>query len=173
MYPKAYLNYLIHFHGDRDYFECHEVLEEHWKEAQRAERKLYWVGLIQLAVGLYHQRRGNFKGAYRMMNNAIDIIKKERDSLTKLGLDYEELLSIVLKRVNEIQNQVPYKSFTLPISDKKLLSTCIESCETKGLTWGIDSDITDHYLVNKHMLRDRSEVINERERQKRLKERDI
>lgn len=32
LYPTAYIKYLFHFHTDRDYFECHELLEEHWKQ---------------------------------------------------------------------------------------------------------------------------------------------
>lgn len=32
MYPAEYLEYLVYFHADRDYFECHEILEEYWKE---------------------------------------------------------------------------------------------------------------------------------------------
>ena len=32
VYPEAYIEYLMYFHGNRDYFECHEVLEEYWKE---------------------------------------------------------------------------------------------------------------------------------------------
>lgn len=52
LYPKAYIDYLVYFHGLRDYFECHEVLEEHWKKDDKAERKKYWVGLIQIAVAL-------------------------------------------------------------------------------------------------------------------------
>ena len=31
-YPEAYTDYLCYFHGARDYFECHEVMEEYWKE---------------------------------------------------------------------------------------------------------------------------------------------
>ncbi|MFZ3196347.1 MAG: DUF309 domain-containing protein, partial [Bacillus mycoides] len=27
MYPTEYIQFLIHFHGDYDYFECHEILE--------------------------------------------------------------------------------------------------------------------------------------------------
>lgn len=35
MYPEAYIEYLAEFHGSRDYFECHELLEEHWKKTLR------------------------------------------------------------------------------------------------------------------------------------------
>ncbi|PAD68333.1 hypothetical protein CHH83_14265, partial [Bacillus sp. 7586-K] len=32
MYDQEYIDFLVHFHCDRDYFECHEILEEHWKK---------------------------------------------------------------------------------------------------------------------------------------------
>ena len=35
MYPTEYIQFLIHFHGDYDYFECHEILEEYWKTKPR------------------------------------------------------------------------------------------------------------------------------------------
>ncbi|MCD2486520.1 DUF309 domain-containing protein, partial [Staphylococcus aureus] len=50
MYPKAYIDYLVEFHATRDYFECHEILEEYWKEDPPKKRKRYWVGFIELAV---------------------------------------------------------------------------------------------------------------------------
>ncbi len=57
MYAKAYIEYLAHFHGTRDYFECHEVLEEHWKAVDPKNRSSVWVLLIQIAVSMYHARQ--------------------------------------------------------------------------------------------------------------------
>ncbi len=45
MYPNAYLDYLVYFHGHRDYFECHEVLEEYWKKDQ-AGKKRFSLGCL-------------------------------------------------------------------------------------------------------------------------------
>lgn len=169
MYPEAYRQFLFHFHGDRDYFECHEVLEEYWKEDVPDERKHYWVGLIQLAVGLYHQRRYNFSGAYRMIRNALSIIKNEQEMVLRLGLDYQKLITLIENRLTEIEGNKPYTSINLPITDEILLADCIQNCKEQGLQWGFISETTDDYIVNKHKLRDRSEVIEERERQKALR----
>ncbi len=76
MYPTEYIQFLIHFHGDYDYFECHEILEEYWKTKPRGNRDDYLVGLIQVAVSLYHQRRTNWNGATKMMKSAITILEK-------------------------------------------------------------------------------------------------
>lgn len=51
-YPQAYIEYLEYYHGARDYFECHEVLEEYWKENPSSPLSAAWVGLIQLAVAM-------------------------------------------------------------------------------------------------------------------------
>ncbi len=168
-YPNSYIKYLVHFHGDRDYFECHEELEELWKQDQRGERKQYWVGLIQIAVSLYHHRRNNFQGAIRMMQNAISIIQKEKKQIMSLGLNPEELLRLLKKRVKEIENHDPYYSFNLPIIDSELLSLCEQKCQLLGLNWGMESPLNNLQLIDKHKLRDRNDVIAEREKQKRIK----
>lgn len=170
MYPNAYIEYLVHFHGNRDYFECHEVLEEHWKEDQPKERKAYWVGLIQIAVGLYHHRRNNWNGAQRMMTNALSILDKEKEALSVLGLDPEKTTMLLRKKVKEIQNKVPYQSIDLPISDKNLLKECIEYCKKHQTPWGSVSDMNDEFLLHKHTRRDRSEVITERKKSLALRQ---
>lgn len=165
MYPNAYIQYLIHFHGDRDYFECHEILEEYWKEEPRGKRKPHWVGLIQIAVSLYHHRRGNWKGAARMMEHALAILQKEEAAIRELGLDYEALLHLLGDKLDDIIHQRAYKSIMLPIADAKLTQTCIQQCRKMGLQFGSDSDMTNLSLLHRHTMRDRSDVIAERQRQ--------
>ena len=169
MYPSAYIDYLIHFHGDRDYFECHEELEEHWKKDERGERKAYWVGLIQLAVALYHHRRDNFNGAYRMLSSAINIIKNENEAITDLGLTFDELLTIMTNRLLQIEKKEKFTDINLPIRDKDLLNKCLSVSRELGLSWGDESN-QDSAIIHKHKLRDRSEVISEREKQKHLRQ---
>jgi predicted metal-dependent hydrolase len=171
LYPKAYLDYLYHFHCDRDYFECHEVLEEYWKEKNAAEREIHWVGLIQIAVGLYHQRRGNYKGALRMLQNAHSIIGKESAEINALGLDSRKLVILLGERIDCVRREEPYSSLNLPIADPELQI----SCESMAKKWrkasGAASELLDGSLVNRHTLRDRTEVIAERRRQLNLRKR--
>ncbi|WP_218197281.1 DUF309 domain-containing protein, partial [Pseudomonas sp. 2995-1] len=61
-YPDAYIEYLIEFHGTRDYFECHEIMEEYWKK----NKEKHWHTLIQLAVAIYHERQHNYDGSLRL-----------------------------------------------------------------------------------------------------------
>ena len=165
MYPKAYLDYLYHFHCDRDYFECHEVLEEYWKEKNAGEREIHWVGLIQIAVGLYHHRRGNFKGSLRMLQNACRIISKEAAAIEGLGLDSARLVKSLEERIVCVTEQEPYVSMNLPIADPDLQISCDTMAQNASKVWGASSDLLDGSLVNRHTLRDRSDVIEERQRQ--------
>lgn len=170
MYPKEYVAFLIHFHGDRDYFECHEILEEYWKGLPAASRDSVWVGLIQIAVSLYHQRRGNFPGAAKMMGSAIRILSDLPQQVKKLGLDSERLLQTLRQKLGEIEANHPYASMNLPIADASLLAECRRLSLEKGFPFGQESDLSDQYLVHKHTLRDRQEVIAERAQ--RLKEKE-
>jgi uncharacterized protein len=162
MYDRAFIDYLIYFHCERDYFECHEVLEEHWKKDPPKERKKYLVGFIQIAVGLYHQRRGNFNGAFKMISNAIDLLEDDPISIEKLGLHSEKLLKLLKERKNEIKNKQSYRSINLPITDETLMSLCLQHCSDKNVIWGTESDLSNEHLIHKHSKRDRTEVIEER-----------
>lgn len=44
------------------FFECHEVWEIAWKQAQ-GEPRAFFQGLIQAAVAILHAERGNRRGA--------------------------------------------------------------------------------------------------------------
>ncbi|MCY7916188.1 DUF309 domain-containing protein [Bacillus vallismortis] len=165
MYPKAYIDYLVEFHATRDYFECHEILEEYWKEDPPNKRKMYWVGFIQLAVALYHHRRQNIAGAKRLMANSIRILQAEKQAVKDLGLDHSRLLELMQTVDEQIEMGSPYKSIMLPIKDEKLEEACRIECKKKKCTWGQPSTLTDAFLIDKHQLRDRTDVILEREKE--------
>jgi predicted metal-dependent hydrolase len=167
MYPQEYLDYLIYFHAERDYFECHEVLEEYWKEQDMKKR--VWVGLIQVSVSLYHHRRNNFTGALKMMKSAYAILREEQDELIQLGINYEKLLDQLTHKIEEIKKFHPYQSMNIPL-EADILKRCEKMCLQQGLSWGKASDLTNEYLLHKHTLRDRSDVIKERENNKTFRQ---
>ncbi len=145
MYPKEYIQYLAHFHGDRDYFECHEILEDYWKQTDPGNKNSVWVGLILVAVSCYHHRRGNFKGAKRMLDKALSIFSsQEQTALANLGLNAELFSNLLKERLALIEAGNPYKSFNLPIADPVLLETCLKQCEQMGFLWGNASDIDEY-----------------------------
>lgn len=162
MYPPAYIDYLHYFHCERDYFECHEVLEEHWKEKEAHDRELHWVGLIQIAVGLYHYRRGNLNGAKRMLTNAITVIRTNSSEIDSLALDSRRLIEILENQLSRIERQATYKSIDLPLTDESLLSSCMTRALKENLVWGAPSDLQNQSLVHRHSTRNRDDVIQER-----------
>ncbi|MDU2242934.1 MAG: DUF309 domain-containing protein [Paenibacillus sp.] len=85
-YEPLFVAYLVYFNRDRDYFECHEVLEELWLE--RGHDPLY-KGLLQIAVGLFHARRGNLSGGRKMLLSALERLSPYPE-LT-LGIDLGKL----------------------------------------------------------------------------------
>ncbi|KAF1679780.1 DUF309 domain-containing protein [Bacillus mexicanus] len=165
MYPNAYINYLVEFHATRDYFECHEILEEYWKEDPPDKRKIYWVGFIQLAVALYHHRRKNTAGAKKLMANSIRILHAEKQAVESLGLDHSRLLELMRLVYEQIEAGSFYQSIMLPIKDAKLEEACRIECKKKEYTWGQPSTLTDAFLIDKHRLRDRTDVLLEREKE--------
>ena len=53
------------------YFEAHETLEDLWRETSGSLR-LFYQGLIQLAVALYHLSNGNRRGALNLLAKGIE-----------------------------------------------------------------------------------------------------
>lgn len=163
MYDQAYIDYLAHFHGTRDYFECHELLEERWKEETPLDKKALWVGLIQLSVSLYHHRRGNMTGALRTANKAKCILTEKRDELPDYGLDPKQMILLMETVENRIYKKAPYQSIELPITDPILVNAVKSRCSEMGCKYGVPSNMEDPQLVHRHSMRDRSDVIEERE----------
>ena len=60
----------IRLFNHREFFECHELLEELWTP-ERGPRRLFLQSLIHVAVGFYHHGRGNPLGAERQLRKAL------------------------------------------------------------------------------------------------------
>ena len=161
MVPKAYIQYLVHFHGDRDYFECHEILEEYWKELNEGKQSV-WIGFILLAVSNYHFRRGNQDGAGRTLKKAITIFEDHLHNQS-FGMDMNSLCSQLEIRLIGIQQGEAYSSFNLPLTDSNILEECKRVCHTKGFQWGQNSNLEDVNLIHRHSKRDRSDIVRQRQ----------
>ena len=171
-YPNEFIHYLSEFHGSRDYFECHEILEEYWKKHLPLDRESIWVGFIQLAVGMYHYRRNNFSGALRTLQKANQILSQYPKEVEHLGIDSKGLLSLLQNSIHKVQNTEPYTSPIMPIKDPELIRACQAICNEYGYTWNCKSNLSDSLLVNRHSTRDRTEVIQERSNQLKKRSKD-
>ncbi|MBH5317815.1 DUF309 domain-containing protein [Paenibacillus sp. GSMTC-2017] len=167
-YPNPYVTYLVEFHATRDYFECHELLEEYWKENPNDGLGHIWVGLIQLAVGLYHERRGNLRGAMKMYDQSFSRLNEAELSL--LGINGQHLISELenrRKNVNHLTDQ--YVDVNMILIDEELRELCEKQCDERNVAWGTPSDRENEAIIHRHTLRDRSEVIATREESLRKK----
>lgn len=154
-YPVPYLAFLAHFHIDHDYFECHELLEEHWKETDGA-RDSIWVGLIQSAVFLYHYRRGNKTGALRMAQKSLRCLSHNVQALVQLGIDPEPFLFSIRQTADQMKNGAPFEPITIPIADERLKK------EFKHFIATFEPELNERFLTDKHVLRDRTDVLKAR-----------
>lgn len=119
IYESLYIDYLIYFNRDQDYFECHEVLEELWLERDRDSLN---KGLLQIAVGLYHFRNGNLRGGSMMLQSSVDLLEPYPD--TTLGINLGVLVQEVKELVKELSESnarsVTYRDLSIRIVDEVL-----------------------------------------------------
>jgi predicted metal-dependent hydrolase len=118
-YEPLYIDYLIYFNRDQDYFECHEVLEELWLER---DRDSLYKGLLQIAVGLYHFRNGNLRGGMMMLQSSVDLLEPYPDMT--LGIELGGLVQEVKELVKELSEadaqSVTYRDLSIRIVDEAL-----------------------------------------------------
>ncbi|HET7480564.1 MAG TPA: DUF309 domain-containing protein [Rubrobacteraceae bacterium] len=72
-----------------EFFECHEYLEEAWMQEPRRVRFLY-QGILQVGVGFYHLKNGNWRGATGLLRNGTARLREfEPDAM---GIDVGRLI---------------------------------------------------------------------------------
>jgi predicted metal-dependent hydrolase len=71
--PPGLLRGIAQFNA-REYFECHETLENIWKVEPGPIRTLY-KGILQVGVGCYHLLRANYKGAVIKLQSGADYLE--------------------------------------------------------------------------------------------------
>ncbi len=118
-FDPLYIAYLVYFNRDRDYFECHEVLEELWLEK---DREPVYKGLLQVAVGLFHFRNGTVNSAYNKRLGAIKMLKSSLRKLQthshhSLGIDLQQLMADVREYMERLEHyeQEPFDFYPLDI----------------------------------------------------------
>lgn len=64
----------IRLFDEREFFACHDVLEELWSETYSEERD-FLQGLIHAAVALFHFGEGNLSGARKMFDSHMSYLR--------------------------------------------------------------------------------------------------
>ena len=105
-YNRSRLIAAINKFNQKDYFECHEILEDLWFDVRDSSRDLY-QGLLHIAVGFYHlTKKNNFKGTIIQLTKAEEKLGKFPGVIH--GIDLVKLLkqvSSIKKRL--IKKEVP------------------------------------------------------------------
>ena len=149
MYDKALIEYLIEFHSKRDYFECHEILEERW--VQDEIRSVYWTTLIQIAVAMYHYRRKNLEGAEKLFTMALGKINKNIKDYTDIGFNAEQLKKQIENALANVKDQKPYESKNLAMTND-LISACEQECKKHNIKTFLNiSNMNDERILNRHL----------------------
>jgi len=68
------------------FFEAHEVWEDLWRVSEGLP-KLFYQGMIQVAVGLHHQDRNNPVGARGQLRKAIRNLSKVPSGMHDVNTD--------------------------------------------------------------------------------------
>jgi len=119
-YDEKFVHFVVLFNVDRDYFECHEVMEELWLEEGR--NRLY-QGLLQVAVGLHHWSNDNLSGAVKLFTAALEKLQPTGDVWQ--GLDLKQLKTDTEQALGQLARAdsaapPPFRSFDIHVLDDEL-----------------------------------------------------
>ena len=131
MYHRLYIEYLYYFNVERDYYECHEVMEEYWL---REGKNRLLQSLLQVAVGLYHFRNGNISGAIKLFKQSLD--KKDDKWTGTLSIHLSKLYEEVAVYFDKLQryHEQPFTFYdlTIEITDP-ILEHLVATCRPEGV----------------------------------------
>lgn len=160
LHHKLFIQFIIHFNVEKDYFECHEVGEEYWKALAPKNKMHPLTGWIQMAVGMYHWRRSNYPGALRSFIRSK--AKLSNAGIWIEGFDESILIEQISDAISAVTDREPFHPFFLPVTSKEL-----QQDVERHLTEHPPKAQDPHFIMHKHRLRDRSSIINLREQRKR------
>jgi len=111
-YPYQYLLFLYYFNEKRDYYECHDVMEDLWLEEQRST---FLQGLLQVAVGLYHFKWNNIPGAILLFEGAIQKLEPYPQKMR--GINVGKILNETKEYYERLKNykEKPFAFYDLTI----------------------------------------------------------
>jgi uncharacterized protein len=98
----------VRLYNNREFFECHEVLEEAWTP-ERGARRLFLQALIHFAVGFYHWERGNLAGAGRQIRKGLRKLAAYRPVWERI--DTERLYRDGLQALARIEAGEPAREY--------------------------------------------------------------
>ncbi len=87
------------------FYDCHETLEDVWREAgskgDPATLANFYQGIIKAAAGFHHLVRGNYTGAVNLLEDTLRLLNPYRPAT--LGVDVDRLLAGVRGALDGLQ----------------------------------------------------------------------
>lgn len=111
LYSPLYVAFFHYFNTERDYYVCHDVLEELWLEEGREP---FYQGLLQVAVGLHHLQNDNRNGAYKLLVSALEKLSLYPDK-ERMGLHLDRLKQDVQKYITFLNQKTCPDAYPEPI----------------------------------------------------------
>ena len=90
----------IELFNAREFYQCHEVLEEIWLAEPGQIRTLY-QGILQVGVAFYHLGRGNYRGATSLLETGITYLRAFLPSC--MGVDVRQMVDDSIHCYAELQ----------------------------------------------------------------------
>lgn len=149
---EAFHAYFYHYLVTEDYFECHEVLEELWKEVAPRNKTHILVPFILVATSMYHWRRGNTKGAFKSLRKAHELFKINVTEVD-VYLDAKDLDQQIQIKLVAISKEEPFSPIDFTVTSEALAAVIEHFPEKQQVT---------ETLIHRHTLRDRTDVIDAR-----------
>ncbi len=79
----------------REFFACHEVLEDLWRPLEGGAEKTFLQGLLQVAVGYHHLLNGNYTGAKNKLAEGLDKLQAVAEAGYATGIELGPLMAAV------------------------------------------------------------------------------
>ncbi len=77
--PPGQLLLAIRQFNGRDWYNCHETLEDLWL-GETGEVRNFLQGALQIAVALHHWRNGNHGGAVSLLESGVKYLNRVSDA---------------------------------------------------------------------------------------------
>lgn len=113
---EKYKDFISTFQEERDFFKCHEILEDIWiEETSCNTRKHVAINLLLISVGALHWKNKNFKGALKVLKNSLENYDDLKFEIEKIGVDSSKLKIIIEDSIGKISLEESYNEIYLPL----------------------------------------------------------
>lgn len=99
----------LELYNQQKYWECHELLEDHWLEDVGDQARLVYWAVIQAATALYHARNENLAGACGMLIKA----QEKLDRLEASRVETKLLTAIRWTKFKKLVKSIPGREASL------------------------------------------------------------